>query len=121
MTSSGQALVERAELWPWCSLNKRLAARHAAEPPVAAETPEEPVPPGAAELLDEWPVSEPPDWLDRVNAADTAGELEALRRCVRRGRPYGDEEWVMRTADRLGLSSSLRPPGRPRKKAKPSD
>jgi putative transposase len=112
-------LVERAELWPWCSLNKRLAARHAAEPP--AETPEEPVPPGAAELLDEWPVSEPPDWLDRVNAADTAGELEALRRCVRRGRPYGDEEWVMRTADRLGLSSSLRPPGRPRKKAKPSD
>ena len=79
------------------------------------------MPPGAAELLDEWPVSEPPDWLDRVNAADTAGELEALRRCVRRGRPYGDEEWVMRTADRLGLSSSLRPPGRPRKKAKPSD
>jgi hypothetical protein len=50
---------------------------------------DEPVAPGAAKLLDEWPVPEPPDWLVRVNAADTAGELEALRRCVRRGRPYG--------------------------------
>jgi hypothetical protein len=69
------------------------------------------VPPGAAELLDEWPVPEPPDWLARVNTADTAGELEASRRCVRRGRPYGDEEWVTRTAE------SLRPASRPTKKA----
>ena len=50
-----------------------MAGRDAAEPPGRRQTPEEPVPPGAAELLDEWPVSEPPDWLDRVNAADTAG------------------------------------------------
>ncbi len=34
--------------------------------------------PGADELLDEWPVPAPPDWLERVNAADTAGELAAL-------------------------------------------
>jgi len=65
-------------------------------------------------------VPEPPDWVERVNAADTAGELAALRQCVRRGRPYGDEEWVMRTAEQLGLSASLRPPGRPRKKPKPT-
>ena len=91
-------LVERA----WCSLNKRLAARNVAEPPAAEATPDEPVSPGAAELVDEWPVPEPPDWVERVNAADTAGELAALRRCVRRSRPYGDEEWVMRTAEQLG-------------------
>jgi len=112
-------LVERAELWPWCSLNKRQAACGVAESSGTASAPDAPIPPGAAELLDDWPVPEPPDWLERVNAADTAGELEALRRCVRRGRPYGDEEWVMRTAERLGLSASLRPPGRPRKKARP--
>ena len=115
----GPTLVERAELWPWCSLNKRMAGRNVAESSAAEATPEEPLPPGAAELLDEWPVPEPPDWLERVNAADTAGELAALRRCVRRGRPYGDEEWVMRTAEQLGLSASLRPPGRPRKKPQP--
>jgi len=112
-------LVERAELWPWCSLNKRLAACSVAEPPETA--PDAPVSPRAAELLDEWPVPEPPDWLERVNAADGPGELEALRRCVRRGRPYGDEEWVMRTAEQLGLSASLRPPGRPWKKRSPSN
>ena len=104
----------------WCRLNKRLAACRVSEPSASASTPGEPLPPGAAELLDEWPVTEPQDWLERVNAADTAGELEALRRCIRRGRPYGDEEWVTRTAEQLGLSASLRPAGRPPKKAKPA-
>ncbi len=113
-------LVERAELWAWCSLYKRLAACNPGGPP-AAGAPDEPSPPGAAELLDEWPAPEPPDWLEHVNAADNPGELESLRRCVRRGRPYGDKEWVMRTAERLGLGSSLRPRGRPRKNAAPSN
>jgi putative transposase len=108
-------LVERAESWPWCSLYKRLAACKVAESAAAAGTPDEPMAPGAAELLDEWPVPEPPDWLGRINAADTAGELEALRRSVRRGRPFGDEEWTMRTAEQLG------PPGRPRKTKRPSN
>ena len=111
------SLVDRAELWPWCSLDKRLAGR--AESPTTEATPDEPASPGAAELLDEWPVPEPQDWLERVNAADNARELEALRRCVRRGRPYRDEEWVVRTAEQLGLSASLRPAGRPRKKPEP--
>jgi hypothetical protein len=100
-----------------------LAACKVAESFTAAATLDEPMPvdepvaPGGAELLDEWPV--PENWLERVNAADTAGELEALRRWVRRGRPYGEEEWVMRTAEKLDLGASLRPRGRPRKRAKP--
>lgn len=52
-------LVERAELWPWCSLSKRLAA-NGGEPP-APPTEDEVVSPGAADLLDEWPVPEPRD------------------------------------------------------------
>jgi putative transposase len=114
-------LVERAESWPWCGLYKRLAAWMVAESAAAAATPDEPVASGAAELLDEWPVPEPPDWLKRINAADTAGELEALRRSERRGRPYGDEKWMMLTAEQLGRSASLRPPGRPQKTKRPSN
>jgi hypothetical protein len=82
----------------------------------SSEATQEPVPPGADELLDEWPVPAPPDWLERVNAADTAGELAVPRRCVHRGSPFGDETWVMRTAGQLALSASHGPPGRPRKK-----
>ena len=32
-----------------------------------------------------------------------------------RGQPYGGEDWVRRTADQLGLESTLRAPHRPRK------
>ncbi|HSW46763.1 MAG TPA: hypothetical protein VLM89_14470, partial [Phycisphaerae bacterium] len=31
------------------------------------------------------------------------------------GRPYGGEPWVSRTAAKLGLESTLRPVGRPKK------
>ena len=71
-------------------------------------------------MLDEWPVPVPPGLLERANAVDAAEELKALRRPVRRCRAHGDEEWVMRTAEQLGLSASLRAPGRPRKKPQPS-
>ena len=42
-------------------------------------------------------------------------ELEAVRTCVRRGRPYGGEAWSRAAAERLGLQSALRSRGRPRK------
>jgi hypothetical protein len=40
-------------------------------------------------------------------------EVEALRRCVRRERPFGGEAWVSRTAAEFGLASSLRARGNP--------
>ena len=42
-------------------------------------------------------------------------QLETLRECVDRGRPFGGEQWVAATARRLGLEFTLRGPGRPRK------
>jgi hypothetical protein len=62
------------------------------------------------------PFSFPPGWLAHVNAAQTEAEVEALRECIRRRRPYGDSAWVQRAAEQLGLEASLRPRGRPRKK-----
>ena len=60
---------------------------------------------------------EPP--LKRVNRAETAAELEALRRSVVRGQPYGSEAWQQQTAKQMGLQYTFRPQGRPRKR--PSD
>jgi putative transposase len=48
----------------------------------------------------------------------TEAELDALRRSVARGTPYGSSAWVQQTATELGLESSLNRSGRPRKRAK---
>ena len=89
-------LVQRAELWPWSSLAWRPIGRR-------------------PEMLADWPVPCPRNWIARVNAAQTANELKELRQCINRGAPFGDESWRIRIARRLGLESSLRPRGRPRK------
>ena len=67
------------------------------------------------EQLAAWPVERPADWTARVNRPQSQDELAALRLCRDRGRPYGDARWTAVTADRLGIESSLRHPGRPRK------
>jgi hypothetical protein len=54
-----------------------------------------------------------------VNDPQTEAELEALRRCGKRGQPFGGAEWVARTAKELGLELTLRSPGRPRKQDLP--
>jgi putative transposase len=95
-------LVKRAEDWRWCSLWQRRAGTALAQL-----------------VLREWPVLCPSSWLSEVNTAQTLGELEALRRCVRRGQPFGEEAWVEATVKRLGLEGTMRPQGRPRK-AKPA-
>ena len=48
-----------------------------------------------------------------MNEPQTEAEIEALRCSVQRGRPYGTELWVSRTAKKLGLEGTLRAKGRP--------
>ena len=69
------------------------------------------------EILTDWPVDRPNNWVTRVNAAETTAELEDLRLSVTRGRPFGNPIWTKRAITRLGLESSIRPRGRPRKDA----
>ena len=90
-------LVVRAEQWRWSSLWRR--GRGSVE---------------QNSVLAAWPVEMPTDWIQRVNHADNEKELEALRRSVQRGRPYGTPDWQRRIAKRLGLESAYRRPGRPR-------
>jgi len=47
-------------------------------------------------------------------------ERERLLLSLRRGRPFGDDKWTARAADRLGLAHTLRPRGRPRKPPQPA-
>jgi putative transposase len=89
-------LCDRAEAWRWGSLWQRGREQ-------------------ATVTLDEWPIPFPRQWQDFVNGAQTEAELQALRRSVARGTPFGDPDWQQRTARTLGLESTLRSPGRPKK------
>ena len=91
-------LVSRAENWRWGSLWRVLRGK-ADQPP----------------QIHPWPLTPPSDWLSYVNQPKNGNELETLRHCARRGRPYGDEAWVQAVAQQLGLRSTLRPRGRPAK------
>lgn len=70
----------------------------------------------ARALLCEGPVPLPRDWLEWVQIPLTGEELEAVRRCATRGCPFGVQTWVEQTVEALGLQSTMRPRGRPRKR-----
>ena len=97
-------LVTSAQDWRWGSLYRWLQK---AEPD--------------PKLLSTWPIPRLPNWVARVNEPLTDQELEAVRLCSRRGRPYGEAEWVTETANRLDLHSTLRPRGRPKNVADVED
>jgi putative transposase len=88
-------LVRKAENWRWSSLWRR---QH-----------------GEASLLSDWPVLEPAGWPALVNAPHTEAELAAVRHALIRGAPFGSADWTRRTAHRLGLESTFRRRGRPKK------
>jgi putative transposase len=66
-------------------------------------------------LLSTWPVPRPRHWAEHVRQPQTEAELTAVRRSIQRGAPFGDADWTIDTARRLGLQSTLRPRGRPKK------
>ena len=90
-------LVSAAERWPWCSLWRRTFGN--------AES---------KALLSAWPVDRPRAWRRWVNKPQSEDELHAIRHCITRGRPFGAQPWVSRTAARLGLETTIRPRGRPK-------
>jgi putative transposase len=89
-------LVKRAEAWRWGN----LWARERGEQDLAG-------------LLSDWPIDRPTDWVQRVNQAQTAAELEAIRTSIRRERPYGSVAWTRGIVKRLKLEHTVRQLGRP--------
>jgi len=90
-------LVVRAEEWQWGSLRWRMRAAS----PLA---------------LGPCPIELPSYWVDYVNQAHSAVELNELRTCVNRQRPFGSQDWVNEAMERQQNHQSLDPIGRPRKK-----
>ena len=66
-------------------------------------------------MLAAWPSPRWPGWVEHVNGPQTEAELAAVRRSVQRGNPFGETLWSEEMARRLGLESTLRPHGRPKK------
>ena len=93
-------LVRRAEQWHWGSLHRWL--RGSAED---------------RQLLAPWPLPRKSGWTEFVNTPQTEAELAAVRKSVDRGNPFGDESWSDRAVRRLGLETTLRPRGRPRRQS----
>lgn len=83
-------LIEHALDWPWSSLR----VPHLSEP---------------------IPVEAPTDWPQWIDQPLFAHELVTLRTCVNRQQPFGTEDWQVTMAATLGLASTLRRRGRPRK------
>jgi putative transposase len=88
-------LVRRAEDWKWSSLSTDDSI-------VRPE-------------LTEGPVARPANWAEWVNLGVARDELDAVRKSVRRGRPFGDDAWTTQVAETYGLDFTVRRPGRPRK------
>lgn len=55
------------------------------------------------------------NWAKLVDQAMQEKEAERLENCMKRGSPFGDRQWIMTAASKLGLESTLRPKGRPKK------
>ena len=89
-------LVETVDGWPWSS----LALHQQRERPA---------------WYSSGPVPRGRDWPKYVAQPQTDVELLALRRSVERGVPYGNPRWQSQVIGKLGLESTIRPRGRPRK------
>ncbi|MBW3540936.1 MAG: hypothetical protein KY476_11750, partial [Planctomycetes bacterium] len=92
-------LVAAAGQWAWSSLGREPRAARPA-------------------WLVAGPVARGRQWRSHVERPQTEQELAAIRRSVQRGSPFGDDTWCLRTVEALGLESTLRARGRPRKARK---
>lgn len=91
-------LVKRAEDWRWGSAWRRLNGTQEQK-----------------KLLSEWPVPMPRGYSALLNQPQSEKEVEALRRRITRGNPYGSDAWGERMIGRFQLETTVRERGRPRK------
>jgi len=96
-------LVDRAQQWQWSSLWARRSRVSVLKP-----------------LLRQWPVEPPRSWLADVNRNMNEVDVSKMRHSISRATPLGDDRWQSRIAARLGLDTTLRPRGRPRKNVEKS-
>jgi putative transposase len=59
-------------------------------------------------------ISRTSEWIDFVNEPVSYETTARIQQSIRRGMPYGDNEWLQRVVAQHGLEHTLREPGRPR-------
>jgi putative transposase len=89
-------LVDRSQQWPWSS----LAIRNGKKGDI---------------LISDGPVELPSRWNQLVNLGVNDSQRDSIDNCIKRSCPFGENNWVERTANLLNLNSTKRPRGRPPK------
>jgi putative transposase len=92
-------LVNKCEDWQWGSAYRRVKG-----------TKEE------KKLIDNSPTPFPNRYTEWINTPDNSQDIELIRASALKGVPYGKEKWVNRMVATYHLESTLRDPGRPKKR-----
>ncbi len=93
--------VRRSADWEWSSLSHRKRPAEEMSGFLLGAT--------------DWPIDVPRNFGTRVDTRLEKTELALLQKSAQRGTPFGSATWQQRIARRLGLESTMRPRGRPRK------
>ena len=91
-------LVSKVQDWQWCSLWQRMRGNSNNQLKLSA-----------------WPVARPENWLKLVNIRQGSDEVDLIKQCIIRERPFGSPKWLIRMVKRFSLESTIRPKGRPKK------
>jgi len=67
-------------------------------------------------LTDEFSIELPKEWDKYVEEPITEKDIDKLHQSVNRQSPYGEQSWQMEVSKELGLESTIRSIGRPRKR-----
>ncbi len=92
-------LTESAKGWQWSSHIERISEKE-------------------GNVLTGLPIPLPINWTEYVDQALTTGEIERLRKSINRQSPYGNDNWIEKLCNELGLESTIRQRGRPKKDRK---
>jgi putative transposase len=89
-------LVNSAKEWYWSSHRETLGKR-------------------LRTVIDEIPIELPKGWESYVHTSLAEKDLKRVRESVNRQSPYGTPVWVSNLCKELGIESTIRPRGRPKK------
>jgi putative transposase len=92
-------LVNTSKEWYWSSHRETLGKR-------------------LRTVIDELPIELPKAWESSVHTMLTESELKRIRESVNRQSPYGTPNWVTTLCRELGIESTIRPRGRPKKQVR---
>lgn len=89
-------LVKKAENWNFSSLARRQSKKRYKK-----------------QLLSDWPIPKPKDYLEFVNTPLTEEEENNVKYSIIRGKPFGSSVWSGRMIDSYKLGATVRGRGRP--------